>query len=255
MRFKFLISVVFVSLFSIVPLTASAQEIDCLKCHAKLKKEKVVHPALEMGCPACHTAIDAKALPHKKTSGVSKGLSAELPELCYGCHDKGQFTKKNVHAAVGMGCTACHNPHSSNNAKLLSSEVPDLCFSCHDKTGFSKKVVHAPVAGGMCLSCHTSHSSEDPALLIKKPYELCLDCHADTVKKPHAVSGFGSGKHPLGEPKKTRKGEEKQLRDPSRPDKPFYCGSCHNPHSTDVGRLFRFNAGSGMSLCTNCHKM
>ena len=27
-----------------------SQEIDCLNCHAKLKKEKTVHAALEMGC-------------------------------------------------------------------------------------------------------------------------------------------------------------------------------------------------------------
>jgi predicted CXXCH cytochrome family protein len=40
-----------------------------------------------------------------------------------------------------------------------------------------------------------------------------------------------------------------------RPGKPFYCGSCHNPHSTDSPLLFRFNAKSQTELCINCHKM
>lgn len=255
MFLKSFFAVVAVSLFSIVPLTAFCQEIDCLKCHAKLKKEKTVHAAMEMGCVACHTGIEARTMPHKKTNKISKGLSAEQPDLCYGCHDKALFNKKNVHAAVGMGCTGCHSPHSSKNAKLLTAEAPGLCFNCHDKPNFSKKIVHSPVAAGMCLGCHTPHSSDQVALLIKKPYDLCLDCHSDTIKKPHAVTGFGAGRHPLGEPKKTKQGEEKELKDPSRPDRAFYCGSCHNPHSADGGRLFRFNAKSGMNLCTNCHKM
>jgi len=255
MSFGSLITGITLLLFSILSSAAESGEIDCLKCHAKLKKEKVVHAALDMGCLSCHSGLDAGVVPHKKTGAFPKGLSADQPDLCYGCHDKGLFTKKNVHAAVGMGCTGCHNAHSAKNAKLLSSEVPDLCFSCHDQSMFSKKTVHPPVAGGMCLSCHNPHSSEDLALLIKKPYDLCLDCHGEVPKKPHAVSGFSSRRHPLGEAKVTKKGEEKIMKDPSRPGKPFYCGSCHDPHSTDVNRLFRFNARSGMGLCRHCHKM
>jgi predicted CXXCH cytochrome family protein len=260
---------------------SSDKEIDCLKCHAKLKSEKVVHPALDMGCPACHTGIDARTVPHKKTNKIARGLSAAQPDLCYGCHDKAMFSKKNVHPAVGMGCTRCHNPHSSKNAKLLVAEVPDLCFSCHGKALFSKKNIHAPVAGGMCLSCHTPHSSDRMALLLKAPLEVCLECHPDIPKKPHAISGFSAASHPVGLPKivikmvKNEKAEkevagkeatvkeateievkeEQILMDPSRPDKVFYCGSCHDPHSTSVPNLFRFNATSTMGLCLHCHKI
>ena len=241
----------------LLPFSArSAQQATCLTCHAKLKQNKVVHPALEMGCEACHTGIDATKVPHKHAGNVPHGLSADQPELCYGCHDKAAFTKATVHAAIGMGCTGCHNPHSSPNAKLLVSEPPDLCFTCHDKTEFTKRVVHPPVAAGMCLSCHSSHSSDEMALLLKRPYELCLDCHPDIPKQQHAISGFGSGKHPLGALKKNKKtGVVTELKDPTRPDKPFYCGSCHNPHSSEGGRLFRFKAMDAMSLCSNCHKM
>jgi len=257
-------------LFLLLPSVAFSAEIDCLKCHGKLAREKVVHPALSMGCQTCHSAVDTKTVPHKKTNKIAKGLSAEQPELCYGCHDKAIFSHKNVHAAVGMGCTGCHNPHSSKNAKLLISDAPELCFSCHDKAEFGKKNIHAPVAGGMCLSCHTPHSSDETALLLKKPIEVCLECHSDVPKKPHAASGFSATAHPLGMPKaertskKSRRAKEKQeqepkqdevLMDPARQDKVFYCGSCHNPHSSDSPKLFRYAARSSMELCGNCHKM
>src|SRR5574337_1094272 len=196
LHFRFPLILLF--LCSFIPPAARAQDVDCLKCHAGLKKGKAVHAPVEM-CVSCHSGIDAKTVPHRKTTSIAKGLSAEQPELCYGCHDKTLFSKKNVHPAVGMGCTGCHNPHASKNAKLLVAEAPDLCFNCHDKAPFSKKVVHAPVAGGMCLTCHTPHSSGEMALLVKQPYELCLDCHGDIPAKPHAISGFGAGRHPLGE--------------------------------------------------------
>ena len=242
---------------------APAADVDCLKCHSKLTKGSVVHAAISMGCTTCHTAIDAKTVPHKKSGAVARGLSAEQPDLCYGCHAKEAFEKKVIHAALGTGCTSCHNPHSSNTAKLLLSETPGLCFTCHDKALFGKKTVHAPVAGGMCLTCHVPHASDEVALLANSPYGLCVTCHNEIEGKPHAVSGFSSASHPLG-PKKGGKRKAKRdvssgttntIMDPARPGREFYCGSCHEPHSTESPRLFRFNAKSAMGLCGNCHKM
>ncbi len=242
-----LLCVILASLF--IPSAAFSAEIDCLRCHKKLIQEKTVHAAVQMGCPTCHTGIDASKTPHKKTNTVARGLSADQPDLCYGCHDKSLFSKKNVHAAVGMGCTGCHNPHSSKNAKLLVSEAPALCFTCHDKDGFSRKNVHAPVAGGMCLSCHNPHSTDAADLLVKEPIMVCLDCHPDVEKRAHAVVGLSSAGHPIG------KKDKKELKDPKRPGKQFYCGSCHNPHSSDSVKLFRYDAKSTMGLCVHCHNI
>jgi len=235
-----------------VPSLAAAEQIDCLKCHGKLAKEKVLHPALSMGCTTCHDALNAKTVPHKIIGKTAKGLAADQPDLCYRCHDRAAFSKKTVHAAVGMGCTGCHNPHSSRNAKLLVSEPPDLCFTCHEKTKFTKKTIHAPVAGGMCLSCHVPHSSDEMALLKKKPFDTCLECHRDIMQKHAPLSGFSSKRHPLGE---SRKKKPEPPQDPARPGKIFYCGSCHDPHSADGPRMYRFNAASSMALCVNCHQM
>ncbi len=214
---------------------ASAAEPACMKCHAKLATGKSVHKALNLGCLTCHSGIDASTVPHKKRTALEKGLSSEQPGLCYGCHDQAIFTKKVVHPAIGMGCTGCHNPHSSSYSKLLKSETSTLCYSCHEKAQFTKKNIHSPVASGGCMSCHNPHSSDDIALLLKKPIDVCLQCHPDT---PH-------GRH-ISKP---------EPEDPSRPGKPFYCGSCHSPHSTDGPLLFRFNAQSISELCKNCHKM
>ncbi len=250
---------------------ASAADIDCLKCHGKLTKGSVVHAAVSMGCTTCHTAIDAKIVPHKKSGTAARGLSADQPDLCYGCHDKKTFEKKNVHAALGMGCTSCHNPHSSNTAKLLLSDAPELCFTCHDKQLFSKKTAHVPVAGGMCLYCHVPHASDEVALLANKPYDLCLACHSEISEKPHVTGNFGGMRHPLGPIKaqKPIKGKKKKrqkvdelasaptitpIMDPLRPGREFYCGSCHEPHSTDSPKLFRFNVKNDMDICINCHK-
>lgn len=230
---------------------AFSAEINCLDCHDELAKGKSVHKALEMGCTACHEGIDASDVPHKKTNKIAKGLSAEPPELCYGCHDKKMFAKKTVHAALEMGCLSCHNPHASKNAKLLIAEVPALCLTCHDKAEFSKKNVHAPVAKGLCLKCHSPHSTDNPSLLLKQPVGVCLDCHAKVRKSPHAMTGFESAGHPIG---LLARGAKEQKNDPARPGKKFYCGSCHNPHSSDYVKLYRYKGASPLDICINCHK-
>ncbi len=221
-----------------------AAEVDCLMCHPDLAAKKVKHAAVDMGCAGCHTAVDASDVPHKMRNKVPKGLSGEQPELCYGCHDRTLFSKKTVHAAVGMGCTGCHNPHSSDNRKLLAAAVPDLCFTCHDKAEFTRKLVHPPVASGQCLACHDPHATDTASLLKKETTSLCLGCHGGVDKKPHAIKGFGNAGHPLG---------KKEKKDPKRPEKQFTCTSCHTPHSSDSIRLFRYPASSTMGVCRNCH--
>ncbi len=240
--------------FLVQIFVASAQETGCVKCHDQLMRGKVIHIVVRyrIGCSFCHSGIIASSVPHKRTNTREKGLIALQPDICYNCHDKGMFTKKDVHAALGMGCTGCHNPHSSDNPKLLVSGQPDICYNCHDKAGFSKKTIHSPVAAGMCLSCHTPHASDQMALLMKKPFLVCLDCHGDVLTKSHLNIDSTSARHPLGEPVKKPSGE-KEFGNPAQKDKPFYCGSCHDPHSTDTPHLFMFNAQSPKDLCKNCH--
>jgi predicted CXXCH cytochrome family protein len=173
---------------------------------------------------------------------------------CTQCH--ADLTKKKVvHGAVQMGCNTCHSeldasavPHKSRGKfpKGLKAEGPAVCTTCHEPKLFEGKLVHAPVAAGMCTACHNPHSSDNAGLAPKPPAEQCLDCHGDVKKKPHMIVGFSGGGHPLGDAKK-------EVADPLRGGKPFYCAACHEPHRGDRARLMKFD--KGMASCQKCHKM
>jgi predicted CXXCH cytochrome family protein len=157
---------------------------------------------------------------------------------------------KVVHAALGMGCAACHTgvdaseiPHKFTGGKGLSAQPPELCFQCHPGGEFARKSQHAPVAGGMCLICHVPHSGPNPSLLSAEGNALCLQCHADVEKKPHALSRFKAPGHRLS-----------GKADPIREGKPFGCLSCHLPHSSDWGKLFRYEAEDASGICKHCHE-
>lgn len=167
---------------------------------------------------------------------------------CTMCHaDLAQG--KVVHAAVQMGCEGCHTgvdaaniPHVFKGKKGLSAEPPDLCFQCHAKDAFGKKVQHVPVAGGMCLSCHRVHSGPNERLLKSPGNALCIECHAGVKQRPHAATDWNPTGHPL-------EGAEDPLT-----GKLLGCVSCHAPHSSDWGRLFRFDARDARGLCKHCHE-
>jgi len=241
MRTSVVLSVLFL-LFMSSPVSSAG--IDCFQCHEELTKGKSVHAAVAMGCPTCHTAIDAAVVPHRITNKITRGLSAGQPDLCYGCHDKSMFEKKFVHAAVGMGCTGCHNPHASKNEKLLAAAGSDLCYPCHDKALFTKKNVHSPVAAGQCTACHSPHSTDAASLLNKPVAELCGTCHAGKSSGKHILAGYGLGdRHPTT-----------GMSDPGHPGKEFSCVSCHDPHSSDGKFLFTSGTGSAGNICLLCHK-
>jgi predicted CXXCH cytochrome family protein len=233
---------VFFASLIISALPASADE-DCLQCHDELTKGKSVHAAVAMGCVTCHSAIDARVTPHRKTNKIGKGLSSAQPELCFGCHDQSKFKGKVVHAAIGKGCTGCHNPHASKNAKLLTTEPPYLCYTCHDKAGFTKSSVHPPVAKGQCAVCHAPHASDNASLLEKPVQRLCADCHAGKSDGKHILAGYGSNDlHPTrGRP------------DPLKKNKEFSCVSCHRPHSSNAKALLATESSNSRDFCLTCH--
>ncbi|MDA8171264.1 MAG: cytochrome c3 family protein [Nitrospiraceae bacterium] len=167
---------------------------------------------------------------------------------CLKCHPE-KAQGKVVHPAVQMGCESCHSgvdasttPHKFTGKFGLSALPPELCFQCHDKAKFTKKIQHPPVKNGQCLTCHTPHSGPYGSLLRAEGNDLCLKCHAEITQKPHVVMDFLPNGHLLAGPS-----------DPVRKGKPFGCVSCHVPHSSDWGRLFRYKADNARDLCKYCH--
>ena len=126
------------------PETASAPEKELKKNEPVLFRHP---PYAENACDICHE------------SKFSQKLSVEPPELCFSCHDdflKGAKTK-HYPAEAGM-CTACHNPHKSENKFLLVQPQPELCFQCHDKQDVMSKEVHVVIEGEICTNCHNPHA-------------------------------------------------------------------------------------------------
>ncbi|HAZ14930.1 MAG TPA: hypothetical protein DCY86_19245 [Bdellovibrionales bacterium] len=119
---------------------------------------------------------------------------------------------------------------------------PEFCFQCHEDN-ISRAVVHSP-AKELCTFCHVAHQDFDNPTavdhnLIAQPNELCLMCH-DVSDVNHPAVG-----HPTD-----------MDADPLYPSRPFNCISCHNPHSSSMNKLFRYNYQNNVykgRLCTVCH--
>ena len=177
----------------------------CVGCHAKIGKQiaqvKVPHkPILEKGgCSNCHSAHFSKA---------KKLLSGSEMEVCLSCHVKGKAgnlrdiqveikDKKYLHGPLRNGsCSACHDPHGSDNTRLLRGKYPedlyapyqdglyDACLKCHDRnllrfpetTIYTKfrdgnrnlHIVHVKIRKGRtCRVCHEPHASDGEKLINK----------------------------------------------------------------------------------------
>ncbi|NTU41694.1 MAG: cytochrome C [Nitrospirales bacterium] len=176
----------------------------CLGCHVDkkdwLSSVMVKHGGVETerGCLACHD-------PH--ASDFTKQLVQQPMDLCLTCHDKALDTPKGKimdmktylstsndhHGPIRQkDCSACHNPHGSDNFRILRKNFPpvfyapfdpknyELCFSCHEKTlvldattktltGFRNgdmnlhfKHVNKADKGRTCRACHDPHATRNP---------------------------------------------------------------------------------------------
>src|SRR5689334_21188608 len=82
----------------------------CAECHAKTLQQTarpVVHAPFKntSNCQICH-------LRHGAIGALA--LKAELPKLCFGCHEReaNAISKTSPHSGVKDGkCTKCHEPH------------------------------------------------------------------------------------------------------------------------------------------------
>jgi len=166
--------------------TVAAAPDLCLRCHEPKRawlSAAVVHAPLQgkASCLACHR-------PH--ASGSASLLDRPAESLCYTCHDRKPFQRKNVHAALQQGCLTCHDPHATSQKKLLLDGVDAVCKQCHGDTSkhFHKlEGLKDPRTGEAmtCVGCHLPHSSDEKALMAYEPTrELCIQCHDPTMGKP-----------------------------------------------------------------------
>lgn len=137
----------------------------CWECHDSVASQKSVHPIItDEGCLGCHA-------PH--SSPLRKLLRAEVPVLCFQCHERSLLKEQKTQQATGfrdgaenlhfvhaaknaIACLVCHDVHASaqlhlirakgNNGKeavtitYTATEKGGNCTtSCHDPQGYQRK--------------------------------------------------------------------------------------------------------------------
>lgn len=197
----------------------------------------VMHlPEKERQCEPCHVMNPDK---------VQLGSAEQGANPCASCH-KSLVDKKYVHGPAGVwGCGDCHDGSSRPARWQVRPGGGGLCNECHfDKVDeYSKSpFVHGPVGVGMCTLCHDPHASDNPSQLLTEVNRICMGCHT-AIGEGHVVRGFAGKGHPL-----------KGKKDPLRPERPFTCVSCHNPHSGEGSALLAKKAKGRYELCKHCHK-
>lgn len=159
---------------------------------------------------------------------ISSQADAAEANPCITCHAKLQKPAKSVHAAIALGCSACHKPvegktHPGQKGSIvLTQNMPGLCYNCHDESKFKGKSVHQPIPAGMCTGCHDAHQSNYPKVLLKDVPGLCYNCHDESKFKGK------SGHTNLG-----------------------MCTGCHNPHSSESDKILKTTQPE---LCFTCHE-
>jgi len=275
------------------PMPDHIQEL-CYQCHDSVEEGKHIHPAIsDDGCLACHN-------PHG--GSTKELLTEDtVAALCFTCHDQDNFTGKHVHGPVEAGeCTDCHNPHSSDHASLLKKEQPALCTDCHSDKDFSdgKRHMHSALEDG-CTECHSPHASAFQYQLKNKPGKICADCHEDVVNHaaqskvkhapvvdkrtclnchdPHGSKNdnnlyknvpelcFGCHNKAMPGPDGRQFNVFRIIKNGTTIHPPVEdgeCGSCHNPHGSDINSILtaefpaRFYApfkDNTYALCFQCH--
>jgi len=165
---------------------------------------------------------------------------------CHICH-RGLTQFKQVHGPAALwNCLRCHDPDSSPARYATAVPVRNLCYGCHTDQRdyfFSSPYQHGPTATGMCTICHNPHASDNEFWLKKEPWDLCTTCHAEKASGRHVIAWGPSGQtHPTrGRP------------DPKKPEREFSCRSCHNPHASNMPKLWNYNVSSYFDLCQVCH--
>lgn len=222
----------------------------CNKCHETGKENnKFVHGPVAVGaCNVCHSGHD--------NSNGSLLFTKDVNSTCYECHEsKSEEISSYIfkHEPVEESCSNCHNPHSSNTKYQLKDAPPALCFTCHDSISAElEKSLHVHKAveiDNTCLNCHSPHGSSIEKNLRSTSFELCLGCH----NKPK-----NNNKEGLTNMQKLL--EEQQ--DWHGPIKDKNCTGCHQPHSSDLFRLLKYNYPKSFysefeiekyDLCNQCH--
>ena len=233
----------------------------CLTCHSDKDATKLkgtVHKPAVRDCLTCHDphTSDNKNQLLKPTTGDKKN------NLCLTCHTQGEDVpaKGSRHAALDMGCDACHVTHKSGadhtqeNNFHLAKAVPALCVDCHDVKDAALQKAHQnqPFATANCTSCHDPHQSASPKLMAKfthPPFadKSCDTCHAPAKDGKVVLTAKVKDLCVTCHSDKAELIEKAKVQHPGAADD---CTDCHSPHASPYPGLPKSNP---VSICLECH--
>jgi predicted CXXCH cytochrome family protein len=163
---------------------AVATSTTCAECHEQKHGFAQAHDAGRAGeaarsvgaCLDCHS-------PHAAFGELL--VRPTQSQTCLQCHDRRDFTRKTVHAALEEGCTACHDVHDREGLALPGAAVNDKCAECHDAAKTHAHVTGPPAKDPRtgealsCVSCHEPHSSNfEHMMSFDEKRDLCVQCHS-----------------------------------------------------------------------------
>jgi len=183
---------------------------------------------------------------------------------CLACHSdiKQKLEQPVVHAAVEMGCDACHlnhrEPGMAGSKPYLNDKEPDLCLGCHDAEDPAAVTAHhgQPFQKARCTSCHDPHAAPLAKLIPEEqhgPYgaRQCEACHqppSDGVIKltadTTAALCFGCHEELKERFEKAAHRHSLLAADANA------CADCHDPHGSDQPYYL---VKDGRELCLDCH--
>jgi predicted CXXCH cytochrome family protein len=182
---------------------------------------------------------------------------------CLECHED-KSKGKNVHSAIAMGCTACHEVRVNKDitrVKLTTTTTYSLCLTCHaDKDATQLKGTVHPPAVRDCVKCHDPHVSDNKNQLLKPESgdvkeNLCLTCHNIGVNVPekgsrHAALDMGCDTchvtHKTGE-----RGKQEFDYHLTKAT-PALCVDCHDPKDASLQKAHQ-DQPFGAANCIQCH--
>lgn len=218
---------------------AAASET-CLDCHddqaANMKRSvhSVAADARTPTCVSCHGASekhvedqDNKPDYLYKNAGAKNAAAAS--GQCLTCHQKNRqmiLWAGSAHPQSGVACTSCHQMHVDKDKVFSKTAQTDVCYACHKEQRIQvNRPSRHPIAEGKmtCSDCHAVHGSAGPKLAKRDTVNTtCYSCHAE------------------------KRGPFVHNHQPVQED----CGSCHNPHGSNIGGMLNARAPI---LCNQCH--
>jgi predicted CXXCH cytochrome family protein len=223
----------------------------CKECHDDMLVGENIHAPAKKDCQRCHVTNGTEH-PLKDEAGFT--LKADVPSLCYECHDP-KDEKEFVHDPISKGdCLTCHDIHNSPNLYLVKEDpVGGLCLDCHDLEIPEGDLVHGAVSDGDCVGCHNPHQADNASFMKSSKLDrLCRSCHKPIRKQlKMAVVHDPFKKKDCFECHNAHSSKEAHLSDFKLQD---LCYSCHeDTHNIIKNAKLVHNAVNETNTCLNCH--